>query len=266
MNDQNTHYASGFPEKYDGYFVKKALSVLAGNFDYIVKLIIVSTLFITLIQKFFTESLVLEYLGAALDPATADPEKLIALIPLIYLKKVIELIPETLYVIVFIATLPAMYENTGIRFGDSLNINVFKLIKLYIYSILIAAAVYAGMMMCLIPGLLIMVHCTFIQFVVVLENSDKVISRSFSLISGMHGRILGVYILKIVTYLLLTILGFLGGFMGESQDLSQVGTNIFLVLFQNLLLVAVSIVMITMFFQLYMMARIQNNEIEAVPS
>jgi len=256
-----------FPQEFDGYFIKKALSVLLNNSGFILKLTFGTALILTIIQQSVSQSLFSSYLGDSFDPSSVEPGDLLMLIPVVYLRKIIELIPESMLILVFISVLPKMYENTEINLSDALRLNYAKWLQLYFYSMGVAAIVYLGLMMCIVPGIIAMIQLTFIQFVIVMEDDVKILPRSFQLITDNQWKVLTIYMIKITVLLLLVLTPVL--FMvGESGDnlseVSQSELGLISSLVINMLMMITVVVMITMFFQLYMMTRIRNNEIEVV--
>lgn len=265
---QNENITSGaFPHEFDGYFVKKALSVLLNNIGFILKLSLGTAILLTIIQQSVTQSLFIDYIGDSFDPTTAQPRDLLILIPVLYLRKIIELLPETFLILVFISVLPKMYENVEISLSEALKLNFSKWLQLYIYSMIIAGIVYMGLIMCFVPGIIAMIQLTFIQFVIVMEDNVKIIPRSIQLITGNQWKILAIYMIKITVLLLLVLapVVFLTGQGSENlSDVSENELGLISSLIINMLMMLTVVVMVTMFFQLYMMTRIDNNEIEVV--
>lgn len=256
-----------FPQVFDGYFLTKALSVIINNIGFIFKLTLGTALILTIIQKSVSQSLFISYFGESFDPAAAEPRDLVLLIPIMYLRKIIELLPETMLIMVFISALPKMYENVELNLSESLKLNFAKWFQLYVYSIAIAAIVYLGLIMFIVPGIIAMIQFTFVQFVIVMEENVKVLPRSFQLIKGYQWKVMSIYMIKITVLFLLVIFPvlFLVGQNSEGlSDVNQSELGFISALLINLLMMITVVIMVTMFFQLYMMVRIANNEIEVV--
>jgi len=268
--DQNSRNI-GFPDTFDAYFFQKAWDIFWNYRAFIVKLVLLTAFIVTFLLEVLDKSIILQYDPGQLDLETVTPRDLLSYLFFIFLVQLIVLIPKAFLFVVFILTLPKMYESVTINFSDSLIAGFSKWIPLYMYSALVTLLTDLGLMVLIIPGILIAIQFTLLQFVVVLEENVKIIPRSFYIISGKQWKVLAIYLIKIFVLVVLSfpfLVSMFSGAFEPSSDFNSEGTvsnTQFLYSFiEQIIMAGVTYFITILFFQLYMMTRIENNEIEIV--
>ena len=70
-----------------------------------------------------------------------------------------------------------MYENEQIQFSDVSKVSVSKWLLLYIYSVFAFIIYVIGLLMCFIPGIVVLVQFAFLPFIVVLEEEAHILKN-----------------------------------------------------------------------------------------
>lgn len=272
MNSAEDHRNTGFPDAFDKFFFQKAWEVMWYNRGFMIKLVLLTAFLITVVLEIFDKTVVWQFNLGQIDLETAVPRDLFSLLFLIFLEQLIVLIPKAYLLIVFIFVLPRIYENIEVNFLDSLGTGYSRWIPLYAYLAFVTLLTGLGFFVFIIPGVLVIIQFTLLQFVVVLEDDVKIIPRSFQLISGKQWNVVGIYLIKIFVIVILSFPFLASTFSGALEPPSDFnsegtvlsGTQFLYSFIMQVILAGVTYFITILFFQIYMMARIENNEIEVV--
>ena len=175
MNIAEDYRNAGFPTAFDAYFFRKAWHIFWNYRAFMVKLILLTAFIVTFFYVVLDKTIFSQY--GQLDLETAKPLDLLYSLLLVFIEQLIFLIPKSFLFVVFIFALPWMYENAEINFIDSLGTGFSKWMPLYLYSALITLLTDFGFVLLIIPGILVVIQFTLVQFVVVLEENVKTIPR-----------------------------------------------------------------------------------------
>lgn len=266
-----------FPEAVNEYFFKKAWEVFWGNRDYVFKLVV----FTGIILSPFVYFLEISLLSNITFQIPEDPDLLINfLMKNVYIGLFINIIltiPKTFFLVAFIFVLPSMYESVEINFMDSLSVKFDRWFLLFIYSVFVLIMEYIGFCMCIVPGILVLIQFAFLPFVIVLEGKVNIIQRSFQVVSGRQWNVFIIYLLYFVATLIPIIILSVFSFMSASgidigaEEIGQTISTISLygileIVIEQIITAFIMYFVVVLFFQLYMMSRIEKGEIEAVES
>jgi hypothetical protein len=266
-----------FPEAVNEYFFKKAWEIFWDNRDYIFKLVIFTGIILSPIVYLLEMSL----LSSISFQIPEDPDLLMQfLMKNVYIGLFINIIltiPKTFFLVAFIFVLPSMYEAVEINFMDSLSVKFDKWFMLFIYSVFVLIIEYIGFCMCIVPGILVLIQFAFLPFVIVLEEKVNVIQRSLKVVSGRQWNVFIIYLLYFAATLIPIIILSVFSFMASSgidisaEDIGQTISSLSLFGFletvvEQVITAFIMYFVVVLFFQLYMMSRIEKGEIEAVES
>ncbi len=251
----------------DGFFFRKAWDIFRDNWSFILKLILITALFVTVINTLIIERTLPEIDMDYEQDLSSMFNYLVTLQLYSFIANIILLVPKSYFLLIFIVLLPLMYEDREISFAQLGMFNITLFIRFFLYSLLILLLEAIGIMMCVLPGILVVIQFAFLPFVLLLENEPRLFSRTFELIDGYRIQVLSIYLLY---FFVLTGLSFflIPFFTSESgTSVSSEGFSLFSFIFDyiNQIVIASMTYFITvLFFQVYMMSRIERGEIEVV--
>jgi len=266
-DNQKNNTNTIFPNTIDSFFFRKAWEIFSDNWSFILKLILITALFVTIINMLLIERILPEINLDYEQDLSSMFNYLITLQLYSFIANIILLVPKSYFLLIFIILLPLMYENKEIGFADLGMFNVGLFIKFYMYSLMILLLEAIGIMMCVVPGILVVIQFAFLQFAFLLETPPRLFARTFELINGYRVQILSIYMLY---FFILTALSFiLLPFFSTDQPAVEPagGFSVFDFVFDyvNQIVVAGLTYFVTvLFFQVYMMSRIVRGEIEVV--
>ncbi len=267
MDENMSHSQSEFPTQFDSFFFKRVWYIFQDYRKFLV-LLIFATSITAIVFGYFAESIMGSFVDGPFEPDAAEPSQVIAFTLSQFAEMLLILIPKVFFLVVFISVLPKMYENEQIVFSESIGLGFTKLLSLYMYSSFVLGFMFLGIMMLIIPGLIVLVQCTFLQFVIVLEGNTKAIPRAFHLISGKQWQVFSIYIIKFGVMMLIMIPAFMQIIAGangiDPVTPSEGGMSYIVGFIQEFILEGTTYFITALFFQLYMVARIENKEIEIV--
>lgn len=260
--------AIDFPETLDGLFFKKAISIFIDYKELIIKLVLLTALLSTLLFLFVTESMY--PVNTEMQPESFQDlfDALIKAQVFTFTNSFILYIPQTFFMVFFISALPLMYGGYEINFNNLSKVNINLWFRLFIFEVAILLGQSIGLVFCIVPGIIIMITFAFTKFVVILEQSESVIKRSINIAAGNQSKIFSVFI---VYFSLLVIPIFFVFIFSPSvpEVIEDISSTITLSKFlwtyiQNIYMSTIFYFLTTLFFQLYMMSRIDKGEIEVV--
>ncbi len=272
MEENTLHSRSDFPQSFDSFFLKKVWFIVQNNLKFFFQIVFFTALtaiLLNYIAALFFENSYPEQI----ETGTENPGILLSYVALQFFRLLIVLIPKMFFMVIFISVLPNLYENEHIRLKDVIILGFTKWMPLYIYSAIILALVSLGLMMLIIPGILILVQFTFLQFVIVLESEVTetkvaIISRSFQLVSGKQWKIFLIYLIKFGVLMIMFVPAILqmaaGGPDIDGTGVQESDKNYISGFVQEFILEWVTYIITALFFQLYMIARIENKEVEII--
>jgi hypothetical protein len=273
MEENALHSRSDFPKSFDLFFFKKVWFVVQNNLKFFFQIVFFTALaaiLLNYIAALFFESI---HPAEQIESGTEDPSVIFSYVVLQFSRLLIVLIPKVFFMVVFISVLPKIYENEHIRLADVVNLGFTKLLPLYIYSAIILALVFLGVMMLIIPGIIILVQFTFLQFVIVLEgdaadSNAAIISRSFQLVSGIQWKIFLIYLVKFGVLMIMLVPAIMqvaaGGPDIDATGIQESDVNYISGFLQEFVLEWTTYIITALFFQLYMITRIEKKEIEII--
>ncbi len=258
-----------FPENIDSFFFTKAWEVFLENKETIIKLILVSSLVFAFFIEYISHLVLPELEQIDFQDPELALEHMSTFIYYYFIANSILLLPKAFFLVFFISLLPLMYEGTIVNFSMIKNVNLYLCVKFFVYSIIIIALETIGVFLCIIPGLYVIVQFALLQYVIVLEGEQKLLTRSMNVVSGYQLKVLSIFIL----YLLITILLQMEIFplifgvesAAETPDVQTVDLIGFLKTYIQQVIVSFILYYFTqLYFQIYMMSRINLGEIEVV--
>jgi len=255
-----------FPDNVDGFFFQKAWAIFWENREFFIKFVFVIAVIFFIIDNIYIFFISSHFNIPSTEKILQDIQYLGPLIidRLIYL--IIIKIPESFFILVLIKILPRLYEGEHVIFSQVFSVRLSQWILLYICIIIVLLLQIVGFMMCFLPGILVSIQFAFFAYVIVLEENTQVIPRSFQIVSGKQWNVFMLYLLYFFSYIFLLVANMFFAFVtgsGTEVQENMISTSSMLVSFFNELFESfIKYFMIVLFFQLYMMSRIEKGEIE----
>ncbi|MFC1732097.1 hypothetical protein ACFL6I_17465 [candidate division KSB1 bacterium] len=257
-----------FPDALDGFFFGKAWSIIWDNRDFIVKLVLVTSVVTLLINEVLNIAFASQLQTVPAEPEMFEFKDVVSSLVIMFITMFILFIPMTFFMIVFVKTLPRFFENESVSFSEMLTVRVSTWYLLYIYTVFVLFITIIGFIFCIVPGLIAAIHFAFLPFIIVLEENVSIIPRNFQLISGYRFKVLMVYLL----FLIIAIGGILvssifllqngDSFGAESQEYTFTVFGFLGHFLEQIVTAFINYAFHILLFQLYMMSRIEKGEIE----
>jgi len=253
-----------FPKKVNVFFFKRVIDVIKRNIIFFLTLSVITAGISYIITSFISKPLLGEIDLADIFQKGNSFKELLPVFSKMVFDNVVLLIPYSYFFTILISALPNMYLSKPASFFHFNKQDIVRMLILYVYLVIIFHLEIAGLLMCIIPGIIIIIWCSFIPLVIVIENNYKPVKRSFYLLSGRQLEIFFIYLVILflqiifsIPYIVLYIL------KGEEAFLALQKNALFTIIFEsmNIFIIYGAVVLL---FQIYMMARIANNEIEVV--
>jgi len=266
----NTNENKIFPDSIDGFFFRKAWEIFWEHREFLVKLLFSAALIFSVISELFYAGVTAKFEPAPVEEGMQDMRSMMVVMFFWLVAKIIIYIPETFLLIVFIKVLPKMYARESIDFSSSFSVKLPQWARLYIYSVFILLLEIVGLSMCIVPGIMVMIQFAFLPIVIALEEDVNVIPRSFHVISGRQWNVFTIYLAYfslVFIYTFISMIIFNIGENGTGTDAMEYTLSIsgFLGTFiQQLIVTAMNYFMLILFFQLYIISRVEKGEIEII--
>jgi len=270
-----------FPEALNSFFFQKAWDVFWKNRGFVFGLVFVSAVILSVFIKILDVTFLSRLIPPPLEESVPTGQYFLDLIQylsrtqfLLLLGNILISIPKTFFIAVFVIALPLMYEDTHIHFAEAFSVNFATWFMLYIYSVFALLLEAIGLMMCIIPGVILIIQLAFLPFVIVLEKDVHIITRCFRVVSGCQWNVFILYLLYFFAMIIPVVISM---FFSVPQDAASVPaietgepalslTGFIGAFVEQLISLILLYFMIALLFQQYMISRIEKGEIEVVPS